>query len=193
MSTDSTPTLPPIKPTTSTFKSSIASGDLLKNWPANNDENSSDTSNEFGKKIEILPDNAHSNQEVNIKGLKKSPSILADQVPGRKFTFANETPYNRLINEDAKTIFGDEKSKFIGTFSTENFRLMKGYLNSTTPLLRLYYTKLEPYGGKLASLCIVHGFGEHSGRFMDVYIFLKPKKISFRLLNFLLIKVSWYI
>jgi acylglycerol lipase len=55
---------------------------------------------------------------------------------------------------------------------------MRGYINGTGRQLRLYYTKLEPNGLKKATICIIHGFGEHSGRFLHVnyFFFLKILK-----------------
>jgi len=167
MSTDNTPTLPPLKLPSNTLKSSTASTDILKTWPINQDDES-ETSSDNDKEVNPLPKNNSPNKEGNIKYLKKIPSVLADHIAERKYTFSKDTPSQRISNEDVKALFGEEKSKFIGNFLTDNFRLMKGYLTGNQPLLRLYYTKLEPNEKKLASLCIVHGFGEHSGRFMDV-------------------------
>ena len=95
--------------------------------------------------------------------LKRVPSNVSDQITERNFKLNKEKP------DQIKGIFAPDKSKFIGEVITENYRIMRGYLPGTETQLRLYYTKLEPFGKKLASLCIVHGFGEHSGRFMDVF------------------------
>ena len=74
-----------------------------------------------------------------------------------------------LIEEnDINTIFAEDPSKFIGEFVSSKYKVTRGYTNGTGKQLRLYYTKLEPIGEKKASICIVHGFGEHSGRFLDI-------------------------
>ncbi len=98
------------------------------------------------------------------KKLKRVPSNISDQITERNFKLNKEKP------DQTKGIFAPDKSKFIGEVMTENYRIMRGYLPGTETQLRLYYTKLEPFGKKLASLCILHGFGEHSGRFMDVFL-----------------------
>ena len=53
---------------------------------------------------------------------------------------------------------------------------MRGYIGGYGDELRLYYTRFDPPVRK-ASLCIVHGFGEHQGKFLHVLL-----KIIIRLL-----------
>ena len=79
-----------------------------------------------------------------------------------------ETPEEKYFENDINTIFAEDKDKFIGEFVSDNYKVTRGYTNGTGKQLRLYYTKMEPIGHKIASLCIVHGFGEHSGRFLDI-------------------------
>ncbi len=74
------------------------------------------------------------------------------------------------------TIFAEDKSKFIGEFLADDYKVIRGYTHGIGKQLRLYYTKLEPLGQKIASICIVHGFGEYSGRFLDVIFFIHNKK-----------------
>lgn len=104
------------------------------------------------------------------KKLKRVPSNISDQITERNFKLHKEKTDQNISNDQGKGIFAQDKSKFIGEIITENYRIMRGYLPGTDTHLRLYYTKLEPFGKKFASLCIVHGFGEHSGRFLDVTI-----------------------
>jgi acylglycerol lipase len=59
------------------------------------------------------------------------------------------------INE----IFEDE-SKFIGEFRCDDYKVIRGYIGGMGDELRLYYTKFDPQQKK-ASICIIHGFGEH--------------------------------
>ncbi len=42
------------------------------------------------------------------------------------------------------------------------------FLDGSSKCLRLYYTRFEPKGDKVATICIVHGFGEYSGRFFEI-------------------------
>jgi hypothetical protein len=77
---------------------------------------------------------------------------------------------NEKFQEDINYIFSEDPSKFIGEFVTQDYRMIRGYMNGAAEKLRLYYTKLEPLHGTVASLCIIHGIGQHSGRFLDVRI-----------------------
>ena len=63
-----------------------------------------------------------------------------------------------------------EEIKNIGSFVTEDYRMIKGYLQGNENTLRLFYTRLDPLGQKIASVCIVHGLGEHSGRYISVKV-----------------------
>jgi hypothetical protein len=85
-----------------------------------------------------------------------------------KFGGQRDTEPLKHWAEDLNHIFLEDKSKFVGEFLAENYKVMRGYINGVGTQLRLYYTKLEPLGKKIASICIVHGFGEHSGRFINV-------------------------
>lgn len=42
----------------------------------------------------------------------------------------------------------------------QHYKVIRGYIGGYGDELRLYYTRFEPLIKK-ASLCIVHGFGEH--------------------------------
>jgi len=69
---------------------------------------------------------------------------------------------------DIDYLFSQDKSKFIGEFHTDEYKIIRGYLPGSSLHLRMYYTKLEPFKKKTATMCIVHGLGGHSGRFMDM-------------------------
>jgi len=117
------------------------------------------------------------------KKLKRVPSNISDQITERNFKLNKEKTDQNVSNDQGKGIFAQDKSKFIGEINTENYRIMRGYLPGTDSHLRLYYTKLEPFGKKIASLCIVHGFGEHSGRFLDVAEYFVNQGIVVHLLD----------
>jgi len=85
-----------------------------------------------------------------------------------KFGGVKDTEPLKHWEDDLNHIFLEDKSKFVGEFVTEGYKVLRGYINGVGTQLRLYYTKLEPLGKKLASLCIVHGLGEHSGRFINM-------------------------
>lgn len=82
-----------------------------------------------------------------------------------------------LINE----IFQHD-SKFIGEFKSEHYRIIRGYIGGYGDELRLYYTKFEPHLKK-ASLCIIHGFGEHQGRFLHVADFFAKNHFAVHLID----------
>lgn len=50
----------------------------------------------------------------------------------------------------------------------KKYKLVTDYIKGDGIQLRLHYTKLEPVRNIVASLCIVHGLGEHSGRYVEV-------------------------
>jgi hypothetical protein len=68
--------------------------------------------------------------------------------------------------ESVNDFFKDD-SKFIGEYSMPEYKVLRGYIPGFGEDLRLYYTRFDP-PKKKASVCIVHGFGEHQGRFVHV-------------------------
>jgi len=79
-------------------------------------------------------------------------------------------------DEDINYSFAQEKENFIGQFQTDEYKVIRGYLEGNGIQLRLYYTKLDPMIKSVASLCIVHGFGEHCGRYMEVFFLTSTKE-----------------
>lgn len=60
-----------------------------------------------------------------------------------------------------------ERGNFLGKTEYSNLTLLHSYL-PVTEHLSLYYTKLTPIKPPTQSLVIIHGFGEHSGRFLEI-------------------------
>ncbi|EGR30944.1 hypothetical protein IMG5_120760, partial [Ichthyophthirius multifiliis] len=89
-----------------------------------------------------------------------------------KFIKISDNNYNqpppKNLQDNINQLFDQDKDKFIGEFVCDDYVIIRGYINGTGKQLRLYYTKLEPKQGKKATICIVHGFGEHSGRFLHI-------------------------
>lgn len=74
-----------------------------------------------------------------------------------------------LFEEDINYIFNEDREKFIGEFISEDTKVIRGFIDGKGKQVRLYYTKMQPVESRpIASVCIVHGFGEHSSRFLDV-------------------------
>jgi alpha-beta hydrolase superfamily lysophospholipase len=71
-------------------------------------------------------------------------------------------------DDDIIAIFAEDKTKFLGDFMADDYKVMRAYIPGNIKTHRIYYTKFEPTGPKVASLCMVHGFGEHMGRFFDL-------------------------
>jgi len=153
----------------STLKHTILS-DLQNDFKIINretDVNTNDFQNKFVREITVETvgakkaiDEQASDNSLNSRGSNKFPKATptGEQNPDLK----------NQIDEDINYTFTEDKNKFIGDFMADGYKIMRGYLQGNGKQLRLYYTKLEPLGTKLASLCIVHGFGEHSGRFLDM-------------------------
>ena len=144
--------------------------DLQNDFKLIEKENEKDT---MTKRVKHIP-TAETTQET----FKK----LSDYSSSEDSTYSNCTKFTKVKptgelsdenkkqwEDDINYVFNEDKSKFIGDFIADDYKIMRGYLPGNGKQLRLYYTKFEPKRIKEASLCIVHGFGEHSGRFLDVY------------------------
>ncbi len=57
-----------------------------------------------------------------------------------------------------------QKDCFLGQFKEENYVIKKQYLQSKVNNIRLYHTKFTPPNPQ-RTIAVIHGFGEHSGRF----------------------------
>ncbi|KRX00176.1 hypothetical protein PPERSA_10675 [Pseudocohnilembus persalinus] len=66
-----------------------------------------------------------------------------------------------------QTLFQQEEY-FLGVFENEHYKVTRKYIETVGILQRLYYTRLDPLKQiTKASLVMIHGFGEHSSRFLD--------------------------
>ena len=59
------------------------------------------------------------------------------------------------------------EDEFIGEFPQENYTIHKKYIETEVEQIRLYHTRYSPRDPKF-TICIIHGFGEHSTRFKSV-------------------------
>ncbi|EAR96376.2 alpha/beta fold hydrolase (macronuclear) [Tetrahymena thermophila SB210] len=74
---------------------------------------------------------------------------------------------NTSFPVDLNTVFSED-DKFLGTFECKEYRLTRKFIEGKGIAMRLYYNHMEPIvKPKKATLIIVHGFGEHSGKFLD--------------------------
>lgn len=86
-------------------------------------------------------------------------SIIIDNF---KSSSKNKKWYNDLYS------FFERDENFLGVFENDFIRITRKYVDGRKECLRLYYNRIEPLkANKKANLCVVHGFGEHSGRFLD--------------------------
>ena len=89
------------------------------------------------------------------------------------------------FENDLNLIFAEDDKKFLGVFKNDEYVVKRTYLEREKYQNRLYYTRIDPYGSPKAHICIIHGFAEHSGRYIDV-INLIPCEISVIVINFFL-------
>ncbi|KAL4488335.1 hypothetical protein ABPG72_019185 [Tetrahymena utriculariae] len=105
---------------------------------------------------------------------KQDLEISEDQDITKKFKRVNENDqddgrdHQKKLHDNINSIFDEDREKFIGEFTCKDYTIIRGYINGNGKQLRLYYTKLEPFAVKKATVCIIHGFGEHSGRFLHI-------------------------
>ena len=60
------------------------------------------------------------------------------------------------------------ENDFLGPFEHEDYTLSKSFVHGDGKYLRLYHTRLTPKVEPTATIIIIHGFGEHSGRFLHI-------------------------
>lgn len=70
------------------------------------------------------------------------------------------------INED----FRQDPRKFLGSFrhKKEKYIITKKYIKGEGDQIQLYYSRLTPKESVKCSVGLVHGFAEHSGRYLHV-------------------------
>ncbi|CAD8043714.1 unnamed protein product [Paramecium primaurelia] len=88
---------------------------------------------------------------------------------------------NLKESESINDFFKDD-TKFIGEYQMLDYKVLRGYIPGFGQDLRLYYTKLDP-PNKKASICIIHGFGEHQGRFLHVADFFAKMNFVVHLID----------
>jgi acylglycerol lipase len=59
-------------------------------------------------------------------------------------------------------------SDFLGQTDMEDYIINKTFIDGEGTHLRLYHTRLTPKTEPIATIVIIHGFGEHSGRFRHI-------------------------
>ena len=73
-----------------------------------------------------------------------------------------------VFSEDPTKINTATEEKFLGEQVYDTFTLHKKYIIAKGRNLRLYHRRYTPLKNVTATLCLIHGFGEHSGRFSHV-------------------------
>lgn len=59
------------------------------------------------------------------------------------------------------------EEEFVGEFPGEHYTITKSYIETEVDQIRLYHQRYSPKDPKY-TLCIIHGFGEHSTRFKSI-------------------------
>jgi acylglycerol lipase len=95
--------------------------------------------------------------------------------------------YSLNVNEQGKSCFDSIKKilkdpdNVLGTIEVDNFVIHRKYVtNFYDTFVRLYYTsvKFNPkINSPVAKLCLVHGFGHHSGDFIELALYLAQNGI----------------
>ena len=80
-------------------------------------------------------------------------------------------PEKRYFYEDLNVIFSEDPQKFLGVFNTEYYKITRKFIQSHRPGVKLYSTRIVPNHKIKAQIAIIHGFGEHSGRYLTVIFF----------------------
>ena len=57
--------------------------------------------------------------------------------------------------------------EFLGEISREKYTIFRDYIETETDQIKLYRTRYLPQKA-FATICIIHGFAEHSGRYAHV-------------------------
>ena len=165
---------------TSTLASAIEPSQLDSNKQSNN--NGANIKRNMKTNDPVSKANAERNHKGERKlsaAQKSSDGVSSDRSDGsnvkKKFVKlkaggVQDTEPAKPWDEDINYSFAQDKENFVGQFQTDEYTIIRGYLEGSGIQLRLYYNKLEPFGEKLATLCIVHGLGEHCGRYMEVNI-----------------------
>lgn len=76
----------------------------------------------------------------------------------------------KYFNNDLNYQFTADIDKHLGEFDCKFYTLSRRYLKTECQRknLRLYYTKATPKKIIKAQFLLIHGFGEHSSRYMQV-------------------------
>ena len=84
-------------------------------------------------------------------------------------------PVQKFFDRDLNYQFTFDKDKYLGEFKCEYYTFTRSYLPTVCHRknLRLYYTHAEPLSQPKASFLLIHGFGEHSSRYIDVKLSFK--------------------
>lgn len=79
-------------------------------------------------------------------------------------------PEQNFFEQDLNYQFTFDNSKYLGEFQCEYYHLSRKYLNTlgNRKNLKLYYTYAKPVKQIKANFLLIHGFGEHSSRYMEV-------------------------
>ncbi len=127
------------------------------------------------RKISNSSTASSSAQEVPQKVMKRGGQLLSTNFQEKnQFTFEGRlfSPVVTYFENDLNLIFAEDEKKFLGVFKNDEYIVKRTYLSTVKDQNRLYYTRIDPYVSPKAHICIIHGFAEHSGRYIDVSFFV---------------------
>ena len=125
---------------------------------------------------EILPDTLERKEDaIDEVPTEKDEYSEEEYVERSKAKLLQHFPHYLLkyvkFDQPAKEEFHilNEEPFFLGSHNFKDYRVIREYKNCVDDdSVKLYYTRLEPKATPLASICIVHGFGEYSSRYLEV-------------------------
>ena len=73
-------------------------------------------------------------------------------------------------DDDLNVYFSEgDFQRFVGDIKCKDYSISRKYIDAEMPSLRILLTTVKPLQVEAwAQICIVHGFGEHSGRYFGV-------------------------
>ena len=79
-------------------------------------------------------------------------------------------PEQKFFEQDLNYQFTYNTNNYLGEFRCEYYQMSRKFLPTICHRknLRLYYTNAKPFGHIKANFLLIHGFGEHSSRYIEV-------------------------
>ena len=114
--------------------------------------------------LDILQNSHYSH--VQLEQSQKAPSTVNKENYFKQI-ISEPHPENKPLDANTGTYFTSSPERFMGEYETTDYTLKRSFIEIPNQI-RLFHTRFVNKKATTATLCIVHGFGEHSGRWIDV-------------------------